>query len=102
MTNNISDITPLSNLTSLTSLSLNDNNISDVSPLVNNVGLGSGDTVYLEENHLNAVSVSTHVPALRARGTSISRSQFIHIRSLKASDSSLTAGQSFIAGDDRE
>jgi hypothetical protein len=69
--NQISDISPLSGLTSLTSLILNSNQISDLKPLVNNPGLSSGDTVYVEDNPLNSISVNTYIPQLQARGVTV-------------------------------
>ena len=70
--NSISDISALSGLTSLTELYLRSNSISDAEPLVDNTGLGSGDTIGLRRNPLSAQSINTHVPALRARGATVS------------------------------
>ena len=69
--NSISDISWLSGLTNLTQLHLYDNNISDLSPLVSNTGLGSGDTVDVRGNPLNAVSINTHIPTLQGRGVEV-------------------------------
>ena len=70
--NNITDISALSGLTNLTTLVLSSNRISDLAPLVANKGLGQGGTVDVTDNPLNAATQSTHIPALRARGVSIS------------------------------
>jgi Leucine-rich repeat (LRR) protein len=52
-TNQISDISPLANLTDLNYLDLSNNQIDDISSLVENLGLGEGDTLCLEENNLD-------------------------------------------------
>jgi len=70
--NQISDIEPLSGLTSLNNLLLQSNDISDIEPLVNNFGLASGDTVNLESNPLDSNSINTWIPALEARGVTVS------------------------------
>ncbi len=67
----ISDISAVSGLTKLTLLHLRKNNISDLSPLVTNAGLGRGDTVNVDENPLNAVSLNTHIPTLQSRGINV-------------------------------
>jgi Leucine-rich repeat (LRR) protein len=69
--NSISDVSALSGLTNLNLLGLWDNNISDLSPLVSNAGLGRGDTVDVDENPLNAVSLNTHIPTLQNRGVKV-------------------------------
>ena len=69
--NSISDISALSGLTNLTLLNLGYNSISDLSPLVANTGLGSGDTVNVQNNPLNTESISAHIPALRQRGVEV-------------------------------
>ncbi|MGD1117908.1 MAG: leucine-rich repeat domain-containing protein [Dehalococcoidales bacterium] len=51
--NKISDITSLANLTSLQGLYLESNQITDISPLVTNLGLGSGDSITLQNNFLD-------------------------------------------------
>ena len=71
--NRISDISALSDLTNLTVLYLHDNSISDISPLVANTGLGGGGRVYLylRNNPLSDTSLNTHIPALQARGVTV-------------------------------
>ena len=69
--NSISDISVVSGLTKLTLLHLGKNNISDLSPLVSNAGLERGDTVDVDENPLNAVSLNTHIPTLKSRGVEV-------------------------------
>jgi hypothetical protein len=70
--NQIVDISPLSGLTSVLEFNLHSNQISDIEPLVNNQGLGSGDHVLLQGNPLNSASVNTWIPALQARGVTVS------------------------------
>ena len=80
--NSISDISALRDLTSLALLRLSNNSISDAKPLVDNAGLGpsnrppvgfvsSRNRIYITYNPLDADSVNTHIPALRARGASV-------------------------------
>jgi len=66
--NSIVNISPLIGLTELCRTNLSSNQISDVYPLVQNVGLGTGDTVWIYDNPLNTDAVTIHIPALRARG----------------------------------
>ncbi len=70
--NNISDVSALSGLTNLGALHLNYNRIRDLGPLVANIGLGSRDEIEVRGNPLNATSINLHVPALEARGVSVS------------------------------
>ena len=70
--NNIADISALAGLTNLTDVTLTANNISDLASLAANKGLGKGGTVDVKNNPLNAASHSTHIPALQARGVSVS------------------------------
>ena len=69
--NQISDIAPLAGLTGLWRLGLGQNYITDIDPLVSNWGLGSGDEVNLESNPLSDRSRHVHIPALRARGVTV-------------------------------
>ena len=69
--NQISEISPLAGLTSLTDLLLLDNQINDIAPLVANAGIGSGDTIDLRSNPLNKDAILDHIPALEARGATI-------------------------------
>jgi Leucine-rich repeat (LRR) protein len=69
--NQIDNISPLSGLTELNKLELADNQISDISPLVNNMGLGAGDEVDLQNNPLDDDAYNTHIPALQARGVNV-------------------------------
>ena len=68
--NQIADLSSLSDLTTLKSLSLRltDNEISDIGPLVSNKGLGRGDHLYLRGNPLSKRSCCTHGPVLEKRG----------------------------------
>ena len=69
--NSITDISALAGLTNLTDLWLYGNSISDLSPLVENTGLGDRDFVNVQNNYLNALSINTHIPALRNRGVTV-------------------------------
>ena len=69
--NTIVDISGLAGLTNLTTLDLRNNNISDLTPLAAGIGLGSGDTVDVRQNRLDAASIGTLIPALQASGVSI-------------------------------
>ena len=69
--NSISDITPLSGLTSLRGLWLDKNNISDLSPLVANTGLARGDVVDVRDNPLSDTSINTHIPTLEGAGVEV-------------------------------
>jgi len=66
--NQIIDISPLANLTSLTNLWLMEMQISDISPLVDNEGLSTGDNIDLWGNPLSTDSINTYIPQLEARG----------------------------------
>ena len=70
--NMITDISALSGLINLNTLILRSNRISDLAPLAANKGLARGVTVDVTDNPLNATSESTHIPALQARGVSVS------------------------------
>ncbi len=66
----ISDISPLRNLTLLKDrIDLSNNRITDITPLVENTGI-SGE-INLKNNPLNNTALSTHIPALEARGIKI-------------------------------
>ena len=77
--NSISDISPLTGLVKLTRLDLTANNISDISPLVANRGLRSGDTVDVQRNPLNSVSIKTHIPTLQSRGVTVEFEDRTHL-----------------------
>ena len=70
--NDITNVSVLEGLTKLTHLILSSNNITDLAGLVANTGLGKGDTIDITDNPLNVTSQITHIPALQARGVSIS------------------------------
>jgi len=72
--NQISDISPLYQLTNLTELNLWENKVSDVSPLVENIGLDTGDIVWLQENNLDLWEGSediNHIRTLEDRGVTV-------------------------------
>ena len=70
--NQIIDISPLESLTALRSLTLANNQIRDISPLVANSGIGTGATVVLTGNPLINLATSQQIPALTARGATVS------------------------------
>jgi len=71
-TNNaISSLTPLTNLEHLGTLKLEYNQIVDIQPLVSNPNIGSGDVLDLSGNPLSVQSINTHIPALQARGVTV-------------------------------
>ena len=67
----------MAGLTDLEDLGLSGNAIENLSPLVANTGLGSGDKIDVGGNPLNAVSIDTHIPALRSRGVEVSAENLI-------------------------
>ena len=69
--NRIVDLTPLNQLTNLDVLDLYENQITDLSPLVANTGLDSGDEVYLQSNPLSDQARNEQIPALEARGVTV-------------------------------
>jgi Leucine-rich repeat (LRR) protein len=54
----------LAGLTNLSVLNLVDNNISDIGPLVANMGLSTGDFLWLSGNPLSSMSVNVYIPQL--------------------------------------
>jgi Leucine-rich repeat (LRR) protein len=66
--NRVSDISVLTQLASLNELGLMGNSVSSIEALVHNGGLGTGDTVDLCDNPLDAISVETYIPQLQTRG----------------------------------
>ena len=67
--NSISDLSPLAWLTDLEYLNLNGNLVSDLSPLAGLTHLGR---LELSGNPLSDRSITTHIPALHRRGTTVS------------------------------
>jgi len=67
--NQLSDIGALVDLTNLTWLSLHGNQISNITPLLENTGISG--TIKLKNNPLNNTALSTHIPALEARGIKV-------------------------------
>lgn len=70
-TNTLKNIDVLAGLINLTFLELARNQIEDIHPLVENPGIGEGDSIYLRNNPLDALSCSTYIPQLEARGAAI-------------------------------
>ena len=66
--NNISDISSLINLKNLLLLKIGGNNVTNINPLVLNQGIGDGDIINLVGNPLNETSIKTYIPQLQARG----------------------------------
>jgi hypothetical protein len=69
--NRIEDITPLVGLMNLNHLLLFGNELMDIGPLVTNAqygGLGEGDTVVLDYNHLPPEALAEDVPLLESYG----------------------------------
>ena len=86
--NNISDVSPLSELTQLTQLGLDSNTISDISPLLalNLTGTEWNSIgLYLGNNPLSYVSINTHIPTLQAKGIEINYTQRTPTTLLKVS-----------------
>jgi hypothetical protein len=64
----ITDIGPLSGLTLMITLVLDGNmGLVDIQPLIDNPGIGSGDTVQLDDTSVSCASIATLV----ARGVSV-------------------------------
>jgi len=64
----IKDLSPLSNLTSLTELQIRNNQVRDISPILGNSDLSS---LFLNGNPLSNTALTTHIPALKARGINV-------------------------------
>ena len=69
--NKITDISPLSKLVNLEWLELQSNKITDITPLVLNSGLSEGDIVYLTGNPLSWRSLKVYIPLLERRGVTV-------------------------------
>lgn len=63
--NQITDVSPLSNLTNLSVLGLENNQIEDISPLLDNTGIDAGDLVDIRENPLSSDSENDYAPQLK-------------------------------------
>ena len=70
--NRIKDVSALFGLSNLNVLFLKGNDISDLAALAANKGLSTGDIVDVLDNPLNAATLSLHIPALQARGVTVS------------------------------
>ena len=68
----IADLAGLEYCVNLQELNLDNNDIVDISPLVDSTGVGPGDSVSLLNNPLSADSLYVCIPALEARGVSVS------------------------------
>jgi len=67
--NQINDISSLSNLSQLIELRLDDNKVTDITALVENTGISG--KINLKDNPLSNTTLSTHIPALEARGIKV-------------------------------
>lgn len=85
--NQIIDISPLAELTALRSLTLANNQVRDISPLVANSGIATGATIVLTGNPLVNLATSQQIPALVARGATVSADPTV----VSFADSSLQA-----------
>ena len=90
--NYISDVSPLATLTQLTRLYLNRNHISDVSPLATltqltrrELDLNPQAPLKLNGNPLSYVSISTHIPAMQAKGIDLQFDNIAHPALVKIS-----------------
>ena len=66
--NQIEDLSPLMGLVQLERLDLENNKIVDIQPLLDNMGIGAGDVIYLNQNKLSEISRNQHISDLEARG----------------------------------
>ena len=82
--NDISDLTPLAELTDLRVLNLVDNDITDLLPLVENTGFVSEDEILVTGNPLGYQSIHTHLPALQRRGVTLEFDDFFPDSDLRA------------------
>ena len=69
--NQISDISSLSNLLELESIKLSYNSIQDIKYLVDNSGIGNGDEIWIDNNPLSDTSRDTYIPQLEASGVTV-------------------------------
>ncbi|MFC1948221.1 leucine-rich repeat domain-containing protein [Chloroflexota bacterium] len=68
--NIITDISVLQGLTDLRDVTLTSNPITDITPLVNNLGIGEGDEISIEEDNVND-SIMDSVKKLESRGVTV-------------------------------
>ena len=70
LTNNqVTSISELQKMTEIERLELGENKISDITPLINNEGISGA--INLKNNPLSNTALSTHIPALEARGITV-------------------------------
>jgi Leucine-rich repeat (LRR) protein len=67
----VEDLGPLTDLSSIEQLYLRYDAVRDIHPLVENAGLGTGDRVGLEGNPLSDQALEVDIPALEARGVTV-------------------------------
>jgi internalin A len=66
--NLISDITALSGLEDLDEIDLGNNLVTDLAPLVDTAGIGDHDILRLYSNPLSETALDVQIPTLEARG----------------------------------
>ena len=71
--NQISDISVVTGLTALQTLGINSTLVTDLTPVVDNTGIGSGDEVDVRDLSLSSDATSTQIPALEARGVTVTQ-----------------------------
>lgn len=72
--NNVSDLSPLENLTNLEGVYLKGNTLSTLQPLIDNSGIGSGDEVDIRDNNLDLIEGSQdmiEINILEGRGVNV-------------------------------
>lgn len=67
----VEDIFPLSDLISLAYVDLSWNRITNIGPLVDNLGIGAGDYVSVENNWIECADQATNIQTLRDRGVDL-------------------------------
>lgn len=66
--NQISTIEPLEEMTLLEKVFIHINRFTNIKPLYDNPGIGEGDSVSVDFDHLDSLSVNYYIPELQARG----------------------------------
>jgi hypothetical protein len=69
--NGLPEVDGLQGLPALHYVGLSVNQITDLQPLVDNVALGTDDEINVSGNPLSATAVDTQIPALEARGVTV-------------------------------
>lgn len=69
--NQISDIGALAFLTDPVRIELSNNQIVDLGALFNNSGLATGDSLFIDNNPLNEMSLEVYIPSMLERGVGV-------------------------------